>query len=90
MKNLSGRPTSFQGKRGPERSERRKAADEAGLSRHQMYQCLAIARIPQDEFDRLIDSADPPTLEELVRFGRSQQKKPKARRRCPHCGGEIN
>ena len=78
MKNPSGRPDKFsRGKRGPERSDRRKMMDEVGISRHQMYQAMQIANIPEDEFNRLIESDDPPSLTELARFGRGEQSKPK-------------
>lgn len=75
--NPSGRPDKFHGKRGPERSERRKICEEAGMSRHQMYQMVQIGNIPDDEFERLIESADPPSITELARIGRGEQSKPK-------------
>jgi len=68
--NPSGRPDKFRGKRGPERSARRQAAEAAGMSRHQMHQALRLASIPADEFDRLIEGDDPPTLTELAARGR--------------------
>lgn len=76
-KNPSGRPDKFRGKRGPERSERRKICEAAGISRHQMHQMMQIGSIPEDEFERLIESDDPPTLTELARIGRGEQSKPK-------------
>lgn len=72
VKNPSGRPDRFRGARGPERSEMRKAAEAAGLSRHQMYQALAVASIPTDEFEPMVESDDPPTVTELARYGRSK------------------
>jgi len=67
--NPSGRPYEFRGKRGPERSERRKAAEAAGMSRHQMYQALKLANIPEDEFERLVESDHQPTVTELAAYG---------------------
>ena len=75
--NPSGRPDKFRGKRGPERSERRKMMDEVGISRHQMYQAMQIANIPEDEFNRLVESDDPPSITELAKIGRGEQSKPK-------------
>ena len=66
MENPSGRPDKFRGKRGPEKSDRRKAAEAAGMSRHQMYQAMKVADIPEDDFERLIEDDDPPTLTELA------------------------
>jgi len=74
--NLSGRPDKFRGKRGPERGERRKLMESVGFSRHQMYQAMQIANIPNDEFERLVESDEPPSLTELARFGRGEQTKP--------------
>ena len=76
-KNPSGRPDKFRGKRGPEKSDRRKMLEAAGFSRHQMYQMMQIGNIPEDEFERLIESQDPPSLTELARIGRGEQSKPK-------------
>ena len=43
-----GRPGGFR-KRGPAPSAQRLAAEEAGMSRHQMRQALAVAEIPEEE-----------------------------------------
>jgi hypothetical protein len=76
--NPSGRPDKFsRGKRGPERSKFRKMCEEAGISRHQMYQMIQIANIPEDEFERLIESDDPPNITELAKIGRGEQSKPR-------------
>ena len=77
MKNPSGRPDKFRGKRGPERSERRKIMEDAGMSRHQMYQAMQVASIPEDEFEQLVESQEPPSITELARIGRGEQSKPK-------------
>jgi hypothetical protein len=42
-----------------------------------MYQMMQIGNIPEDEFERLIESQDPPSLTELARIGRGEQSKPK-------------
>jgi hypothetical protein len=75
--NLSGRLNKFRGKRGPERSAARQITEAAGMSRHQFYQARQIARIPEDEFERLIEGAEPPSITELARIGRGEQSKPK-------------
>lgn len=90
--NPSGHPNKFRGKRGPERSERRKLAETAGISRHQMYQALQVANIPEEDFERLIESDDPPSVTEMARIGRGLQTKQKVAksRCCPHCGGMLD
>mgnify|MGYP001546093463 CR=1 FL=1 len=69
-KKPAGPPDKFRGSRGPGRSPRRLAAEAAGMTRHQMHQALALAQIPEDEFDALIESDNPPSLEALARIGR--------------------
>lgn len=82
-------------KRGPERSERRKVAEAAGLTRLQAWQYIQIARIPEPIFEALVESEDPPSTAKLVEVARLLQGKPpsKARGRrystCPHCGADL-
>jgi len=73
--NLSGRKTGFRGKRGPARSERRRFAEEAGISRHKMYQAIAIASIPEDQFDALMEDDKPPSVERLASIGRGADQR---------------
>jgi len=75
MKNPSGRPDKFQSTRGPEKGDRRKAAEAAGMSRHQMYQAMKVAEIAESDFERLIESDNPPTLTELAAHGASRSNK---------------
>jgi hypothetical protein len=43
------------------------AGREAGLSRRQIETAAAVAKVPQAEFDRQVDSDTPPTVAKLVR-----------------------
>jgi hypothetical protein len=78
-------------KRGPAKSAQRMMAERLGLTRQQMYQALAIAKIPKEDFKRMHNGLEPPpSLEELARIGRGQQGKRVRRKKCcPHCGGEL-
>ena len=78
-------------KRGPKKSETRKISEAAGLSRAWMWRALQVANIPQDEFEQLIESDDPPTVAKLVKIGSGNESTPEGRRlrRCPHCGGDL-
>lgn len=49
------------------------AADQAGLSEHQRKTALRIANIPEDEFERQIESDDPPTVTALAEQGRQRR-----------------
>ncbi|UMA67285.1 hypothetical protein LVO79_21130 (plasmid) [Roseivivax marinus] len=40
------------------------------MTRSQMYTALALANIPEDEFERLIESDAAPSIETLARIGR--------------------
>lgn len=91
MTNIDGETcTVLSKKRGPSKSERRKAADAAGLSRAQMWRALQVAEIPEAEFDSLIESDNPPTVSELVAISTGRQPKAKSSKLCPHCGGELS
>ena len=72
-KNPSGCKTGLGKKRGPAKSERRLAAESAGMSRNRMYNALILAELPEDEFEALVESDNPPTIAELVRIGRGYE-----------------
>jgi hypothetical protein len=58
-------------------AQRLKIGKDAGLSRQQIYQALAVARIPDEEFERLIESPNPPTVAKLAALGRRSRKPPR-------------
>ena len=60
-------------KRGPQRSAMRQAADAAGLSRSAMYNAIALANIPEDYFEDLIESDNPPSMPELLLIAKSKK-----------------
>jgi hypothetical protein len=72
--NPGGRPPKFRGRRGPERGPRRLAAEAAGLSRHQMRQALAVGAVPDDVFEALVESDNPPTVTALAELGRGRAR----------------
>lgn len=73
----------------------RKAAEAAGLSRGQMYRALAVASIPEDDFEAAVESDAPPTVTQLVKDARERRgpRAPRTQgqrlRRCPHRGGDL-
>lgn len=69
--NPGGCPPKFRGKRGPERSARRLAAEAAGLSRHQLRTALSIGAIPLERFEELVEGENPPTVTALAEMGRA-------------------
>ncbi len=79
-------------KRGPKRGAMREAAEAAGLSRGQMWRALQVANVPEEEFERLVESDNPPTVSEMVRLGSGRSVAPQGRRLkcCPHCGGDLS
>ena len=50
-------------------SPRSKAANDAGLSPDQLKTALRVHAVPRDEFERQIESDNPPTITELARQG---------------------
>ena len=92
MKTRRTTATGFRGKRGPERSPHRKAADAAGMSRDQLYNALALASMSEAEFEALVEGESPPTVTELIRIARNKPRKARAApvvHVCPHCGGTL-
>lgn len=53
-------------------SERIGLTEAVGMSRRMTYQCLAIASMPEDVFEELIESDDPPGVDELERIARGR------------------
>jgi hypothetical protein len=47
---------------GPNVITREQAAADAGLSERQRKTALLVANIPESEFERAVESADPPTI----------------------------
>lgn len=70
----TGRPAENRAGAYPNSPTRKAAATEAGMSPHQAKQAVRIAAIPQEEFDRQVDSAMPPTLTLLAEQGRPEDE----------------
>lgn len=51
-------------------TSRNKAAEDAGLSRHQKHTALRVANVPVYEFEESVESEDPPTVTELAERGK--------------------
>lgn len=74
---------------------KRRAAQDAGMSLHQLRQAVRVANVPADEYERLVESDDPPTIEQLANLGRQRAararqggtSRPPFSQLCPHCGG---
>ena len=54
---------------------KKQAAIEAGMSERQRNTAQRVANIPNDEFEELVESDNPPTVTELAKKG-TQQRKP--------------
>jgi len=48
---------------------RKDAATDAGMSRDQMHTALRVANIPADDFERQVESRNPPTVTALAKQG---------------------
>ncbi len=84
---MNPQPVKAVRKSGPERSLTRQAAEAAGITPHQMRRAIALASIEKSEFERLIESATPPGISDLVQFATGKPAPRKARRLlvCPCC-----
>lgn len=52
---------------------RESAATDAGLSAHQRKTALRVSNVPKDEFERLVESDNPPTITQLAAMGTKKQ-----------------
>jgi hypothetical protein len=69
MRNKGGRPWKNREGALTVNEWRRKLCQEAGISEHQMRQVLRVAAVPKDEFERLIESDNPPSITALAKLG---------------------
>lgn len=51
----------------------KQAATDAGMSEHQRKQTMRVGNVPDDEFERLVESDSPPTLSQLADIGKQKQ-----------------
>lgn len=49
------------------------AAEQAGISKHQQVQAVRVANVPQDQFDKAVDSTTPATVTKLAEMGKQTQ-----------------
>jgi hypothetical protein len=89
---MSAKPVKAVRKSGPERSPCRQAAEAAGMSPHQMRRSIRVASIPSSQFEKLIESDDPPGVSELARLAQGKPEPRQARRLlyCPHCSANLS
>jgi len=62
------------------------------LSHRQLWRWRQIASLPEDEFEAALAAPEKPTSTSLVDLARRRagcEPNGKARRRCPHCGGDL-
>ncbi len=55
---------------------RKQAATDAGMSRDQMHTALRVAKVPADEFERQVESENPPTISALADQGTKKKTRP--------------
>lgn len=51
-------------------------AKEAGMSRDQMHTAIRVANVPQADFDRQVESDNPPTVTKLAEQGKKSAPRP--------------
>ncbi len=65
----------------PKNPSERDLAAFTGMSRRQIWQAKKIAEIPEEEFDRLVESENPPTVTQLLQVAHQRAgSKPKAKK----------
>jgi hypothetical protein len=48
-------------------------AEQAGMSKHQQMQATRVAAVPEQEFTKMVDSDNPPTITKLAAMGTKKQ-----------------
>jgi hypothetical protein len=66
--------------RGAHTISRRRAAQDAGLSKQQQDQAVNVARIPEDQFEEQVESDDPPAVPTLAKQGVQPRQSAKGRK----------
>jgi hypothetical protein len=70
-----GRPSETRGDASPSLT-RKQAAIDAGLSSDQMKDALRVSNIPADDFERQVDSENPPPISALAEQGTKKKARP--------------
>lgn len=55
---------------------RKEVAQQAGMSERQQVTAIRVANVPQEDFDRQVESANPPTVTKLAEQGKKAAPKP--------------
>jgi hypothetical protein len=77
-----GKKTDRSVKEGVPPNSRKAAAESAGLSPGQARQMIRVANVPKDQFEQLVEGANPPTVERLAEIG--TKKKPEHVKPAPY------
>jgi hypothetical protein len=51
----------------------REAAEQAGLSRHQQVTAVRVANVPAEQFEKAVESDEPPTVTALAEMGKQSR-----------------
>lgn len=88
-----GRPRKVRPERGADPSTCTSLRDveaATGVNRRFLARALLIASIPAEEFERLVESDNPPSVRQLELLARRRARKSTEYvRRCPHCGEPL-
>lgn len=68
--------TEYQGAGGDTLITRKEAAEQAGMSKRQQVTAIRVANVPQEDFERQVESANPPTVTKLAEQGKKAAPKP--------------
>jgi hypothetical protein len=65
------------GGRAPSNLSRKTAASDAGLSPHQAKTMVRVAKVPEEQFEQLVEAGRPATVEQLAELGTNKRPKVK-------------
>lgn len=78
LKQYDGRGRPGENNEGAHGISQRQAAASAGLSEHRQLQAVRVANVPAEEFERAVESDQPPTVTRFAEMGRKVRQMPPA------------
>jgi hypothetical protein len=78
LKEINGKGNNQHSGGTPTKLTQREAAEQAGLSKDQQVTAVRVANVPAEQFEKAVDSDEPPTVTALAEMGKQSRPSPAA------------
>jgi hypothetical protein len=78
LKEINGKGNNQHSGGTPTKLTQREAAEQAGLSKDQQVTAVRVANVPAEQFEKAVDSDEPPTVTALAEMGKQSRPVPAA------------